>query len=161
MNPKKSYKISAVQKIKNKINIKFIIQFINTLTHMNNTFIQNTQFMYLKQYILYSIFFFLQLKMFCLKVMGINAIIVLSSDTVWKIIQFFFCSYHNSRCLLIRTYFKTLIFIQHYQYKKCYIEIDNRINLSWYPLLVNAFCLRNACFFSNVNFIIKIYTNCF
>lgn len=39
MNPKKSYKISAVQKIKNKINIKFIIQFINTLTHMNNTFI--------------------------------------------------------------------------------------------------------------------------
>lgn len=134
MNPKKSYKISAVQKIKNKINIKFIIQFINTLTHMNNTFIQNTQFMYLKQYILYSIFFFLQLKMFCLKVMGINAIIVLSSDTVWKIIQFFFCSYHNSQCLLIRTYFKTLIFIQHYQYKKCYIEIDNRINLSWYQL---------------------------
>lgn len=58
MNPKKSYKISAVQKIKNEINIKFIIQFINTLTHMNNTFIQNTQFMYLKQYILYSIFFF-------------------------------------------------------------------------------------------------------
>lgn len=57
MNPKKSYKISAVQKIKNKINIKFIIQFINTLTHMNYTFIQNTQFMYLKQYILYSIFF--------------------------------------------------------------------------------------------------------
>lgn len=52
MNPKKSYnKISAVQKIKNKINIDFIIQFINTLTHMNNTFIQNTQFMFLKQYI--------------------------------------------------------------------------------------------------------------
>lgn len=48
MNPKKS---SAVQKIKNKINIDFIIQFINTLTHMNNTFIQNTQFMFLKQYI--------------------------------------------------------------------------------------------------------------
>lgn len=161
MNPKKSYKISAVQKIKNKINIKFIIQFINTLTHMNNTFIQNTQFMYLKQYILYSIFF-LQLKMFCLKVMGINAIIVLSSDTVWKIIQFF--SVHitiHSAFILIRKYFKTLIFIQHYQYKKCYIEIDNRINLSWYPLSVNAFCLRNACFFSNVNFIIKIYTNCF
>lgn len=161
MNPKKSYKISAVQKIKNKINIKFIIQFINTLTHMNNTFIQNTQFMYLKQYILYSIFF-LQLKMFCLKVMGINAIIVLSSDTVWKIIQFF--SVHitiHSAFILIRKYFKTLIFIQHYQYKKCYIEIDNRINLSWYPLSVNAFCLRNACFFSNVNFVIKIYTNCF
>lgn len=161
MNPKKSYKISAVQKIKNKINIKFIIQFINTLTHMNNTFIQNTQFMYLKQYILYSIFF-LQLKMFCLKVMGINAIIVLSSDTVWKIIQFF--SVHitiHSAFILIRKYFKTLIFIQHYQYKKCYIEIDNRINLSWYPLSVNAFCLRNACFFSNVNFIIKIFTNCF
>lgn len=61
MNPKKSYKISAVQKIKNKINIKFIIQFINTLTHMNNTFIQNTQFMYLNS-TFYTVFFFFAIE---------------------------------------------------------------------------------------------------
>lgn len=55
MNPKKSYKISAVQKIKNKINIKFIIQFINTLTHMNNTFIQIFETVHFIQYFFFAI----------------------------------------------------------------------------------------------------------